>query len=90
LLTRTRVEISDTEASGPNSNRAAIGAGFWSITSVIASTRLMSPGGSVARNVTGTMAASSARYGISIAITPAPSFIARLLKMSWTRPGHGS
>ena len=30
------------------------------------------------------------RYGISMAINPAPSFIARLLKMSWTRPGHGS
>ena len=28
--------------------------------------------------------------GISMAITSLPSFIGRLLKMSWTRPGHGS
>ena len=60
------------------------------MTSVILSTRRLSPGESLVRRVTGTIAASSARYGISMAITSAPSFIGRLLKMSWTRPGHGS
>ena len=76
------MEISDTLASGPSWNLAAIGAGFWSITSVMLSTCLLSPGDSFVRKVTGTMAASSARDGISMAITSLPSFIGRLLKMS--------
>jgi len=56
-VARTRVEISVTLASGPSSNFAAIGAGFWSMTSVIDTTWRSSVGESLVRSVTGTIAA---------------------------------
>ena len=56
----------------------------------VATTRRLSDGASLLRKVTGTIAASSARYGISMPITSVPSFIGRLLKTSCTSPGQGS
>src|SRR5262249_17344061 len=83
-----RVEIIVTV--GATSKRAATGAGFWSITRVTAFTLRVSPGGRLSRNVTGTMAASSARAGISMAMSPVPSAIGRPSNASRTRSGQGS
>ena len=75
---------------GPIVKVAATGAGFSSMTIVNALTRRASPGGRVARTVTGTIAASSARPGISIASRSVPSASGRPLKPDLARSGHGS
>src|SRR5262247_3955255 len=87
--TRTRVSMAVTPASGPSAKVAATGAGLRSITSVTAFTYRGSPGARLSRRVTGTMAASSARAGMSMAMTPVPSANARPSNTSRTRSGHG-
>ena len=57
---------------GPGEKTAASGEGFSSITSVIPRTRRVSPAGSRQRMAIGTRAASSARYGASIAMIALP------------------
>src|SRR5262245_50768182 len=88
--TRTRVSMAVTPASGPTATVAATGAGLRSITSVTAFTDRGSPGARLSRRVTGTMAASSARTGMSMAMTPVPSASGRPSNTSRTRSGHGS
>jgi len=61
IVDATRVEISETCRVLAKLEFAAMGAGFWSMTSVIDSTRRSSVGDSLLRSVTGTIAASSAR-----------------------------
>src|SRR4051812_5356633 len=80
----------ETPASSPILNVAATGAGLSSITSVMVFRWRTSPCGSVTRSVTGTIAASSARPGISMARMPLPSTSGRPLKTSWASPGHAS
>mgnify|MGYP000903460840 CR=1 FL=1 len=65
---------------------AAMGIGFWSMTSVAT----LTCAGSGKRSVIGTIDASSARAGASSAMAPPPSLIARPWKMSFARPGQGS
>jgi hypothetical protein len=84
------VEIALTPALGPRVNTAATGDGFSSMTKVTACKRRGSPAGMVERNVSGTIAASSARYGISSAISPLPSSSGRSLKIECARSGQGS
>jgi hypothetical protein len=69
---------------------AATRAGFSSITMVKDLTRRVSEDASVERTVRGTIAASSARAGISIARKPAPSARGCPLKILLASSGHGS
>ena len=88
--TLTRVDSERMSLVGPGEKTAASGEGFSSITSVIPRTRLVSLAGSRQRMAIGTKAASSARYGASIAMIVLPSRTARPSNICAASAGQGS